>query len=594
MIRIGFRELEGVRYPVLIRLSHFLYHQYILGATGTGKSTLIASEIVQAFEENACCVVIDPHGDLSINVIRAVNPGDLENVYLFDPLRVRFSLNPLELPCCDNRDIVAEKMIAEITEFFKKLYGVQYWGPSLNRIFQDGLRALYEKDDSPTLKDLYDLVSGKIQHREFQEELKRLPRGRTDSVLNKLAPFVKNAFVSRILCRKFSSLSLEELIAPKKLIVFRLPKGELSEIISVLIGSTIVTKLWFSAMSRSKDFPIILAIDEFHLFSHLETLRNMIAEGRKYGIGLILAHQHTSQLSQEFLGDVLSNSGIKVVFRVSGEDAVLISRNFGSKELAEKLVALPDGKAVVYISGRIFNEAKVFEISTLPLFTRNSFIDHVLNRMKELFEIEEVCEVVEDAEIFELINIIDSLRKEGEVKVSDIFEKYRSIKPGIRGSELSALLERAESLGFVTRHVVKQKRGRPKIVVELTEKAEEVLGYRKSKSTSAGGKTHEKLALSFAEKLRKNGFIVVFPHQGGGKEQPDIIAYRRVGDRWIETGVEIEVRADHPSQVLRNYEKNIRMGRDVIFVVPDDKIAGRVKRILGDREKYCVIVERIV
>ncbi len=181
---------------------------------------------------------------------------------------------------------------------------------------------------------------------------------------------------------------------------------------------------------------------------------------------------------------------------------------------------------------------KVSEISKFPLFARNIFIDHVLSRMKVLFEVEEFCEVVEDAEIFELINIIDSLRKEGEVKVSDIFEKYRSIKPGIRGSKLSALLERAESLGYVTRHVVKQKRGRPKIVVELTEKSEEVLGYKKSKSTSAGGKTHEKLALSFAEKLRKNGFIVVFPHQGGEKEQPDIIAYKRVGDRWIETGVE--------------------------------------------------------
>jgi len=163
-----------------------------------------------------------------------------------------------------NREIITEKMIAEITKFFKKLYSVQYWGSSLNRIFQDGLRALYEKDDSPTLKDLYDLVSGKIQHREFQEELKRLLRGRTDSILNKLTPFVKNAFVSRILCRKFSSLSLEVLIAPKRLIAFRLPKGELSVIISVLIGSTIIIKLWFSAMSRDKDFPIILAIDKFH------------------------------------------------------------------------------------------------------------------------------------------------------------------------------------------------------------------------------------------------------------------------------------------------------------------------------------------
>ena len=167
-------------------------------------------------------------------------------------------------------------------------------------------------------------------------------------------------------------------------------------------------------MSRENYFPIILAVDEFHLFSHLETLRNIIAEGRKYRIGLILAHQHTSQLSEKLLGDVLSNSGIKVIFRVSGDDASLISRCFGCSELAEKLVALPDGKAIVYVSGRIFNETKIFEVSTLPLFARNSLIDHVLSRMKDLFEAkdEETYEVVEDVEIFELINIIDSLRKE--------------------------------------------------------------------------------------------------------------------------------------------------------------------------------------
>ncbi len=183
----------------------------MIGATGTGKSTLLANEAVQAFEEKACCIVIDPHGNLACDIVRAVNPGDLDNVCLLDPLRVNFSLNPLELETHENREIAVERVIGEITEFFRKLYGRQYWGPSLNRIFQEGLRALYEKDDSPTMKDLYDLVSGKIHHREFQEELKRLPRGRTDAVLNKLAPFVNNRFLRRILCRKPSSVRVDEL-----------------------------------------------------------------------------------------------------------------------------------------------------------------------------------------------------------------------------------------------------------------------------------------------------------------------------------------------------------------------------------------------
>lgn len=581
MIEIGFREVKGKEFPVSVNLRDLLHHQYILGATGTGKSTLIANEIVQAFEGKACCIVIDPHGDLSVNIVRAVKPENLDKVYLLDPLRVKFSLNPLELPSGE-REIVSEKMVAEITEFFKKLYGVQYWGPSLNRLFQDGLRALYQSDDAPTLKDLYDLVDGKIRHKEFQEELKKLPRGRTDSVLNKLAPFVRNRFLKRILCRKFSSVRLGEIIEPERLIVFRLPKGELSEMISVLIGSAVITKLWYISMS-GKSFPVILAVDEFHLFSHLETLRNIIAEGRKYKLGLMLAHQHTLQLSPELFGDVFSNSGIKVIFRVSGEDAILVSKNLGIE--VDEITKLPDGRAFVYLSGRISGETKIFELSTLPLFARNSRVEEVVEKTK-VFEVEE--REVEDAEVFELVNVIDSLKKE-EIKVSDVFKAYRE-KRAISGSELSALIEKAENLGFIKRSVIRQGRGRPKITVELTERAEEILGYKRAKSKSAGGEKHAELALKFAENLRKNGFSVVFPLQKPGKELPDAFAYRKVGDEWIEIAIEVEVRADHPEQVMKNYEKNVKAGREVIFVVPDEKVKERVERILGDREKYSVVV----
>jgi DNA helicase HerA-like ATPase len=250
---------------------------------------------------------------------------------------VRFSLNPLELESYENREIAVERIIGEITEFFRKFYGRQYWGPSLNRIFQDGLRVLYERDDSPTMKDLYNLVSGKMHDREFQEELKKLPRGRTDAVLNKLAPFVNNRFLSRILCRKPSSVRIEELIKERVLVIFRLPRGELSEAVSTLLGSAVITRVWFAALSRGGRFPVVLFLDEFQLFSHLETLGNIISEGRKYSLGAVLAHQHTKQLPEALLNDILGNAGIKIAFRVSGDDARVIARSFGGRSLLRNL-----------------------------------------------------------------------------------------------------------------------------------------------------------------------------------------------------------------------------------------------------------------
>lgn len=588
---------------ISLTLQDLSHHQYILGATGTGKSTLIAREVIQAFENGICCLVIDPHGDLAYEIVEGVAPEFIDGVFLLDPLRVKFSLNPLELPeYRDNegRNLIVERMIGEMIDFFIKLYGKQYWGPSLNRIFQEGLRALYEKDDAPTLKDLYDLLSGNLSgYRDFSEELKKLPRGRTDSVLNKLIPFVKNKLLKRIFCQKISSVNLSKLLRSERLVVFRLPKGELSEINTLLIGSTIITKTWFFAISREKRFPIILAIDEFQNFAHLETLRNIVAEGRKYGIALLIAHQHTKQIHEKILEDLLANTGTKIIFRVSGEDALTIAKSFGIKDkerFAEILTNLPNGKALVKLRGGFGKEAKTFEISTLPLFKRNNYIDFIIKRMNELFSVPEE-EEREDVEpdVYELLNVIDRVLSQGkEAKVSELFEEYRKIKPSIKASEISNLLDKAERLGFVKRNVVKQVRGRPKIVVELTEKGREVLGYKGlGTSAKAGGDLHRAMILRYAEILKSKGYVVQIQEQKGKEEQSDLIAFKRIGDKWIEIGVEVEIRADHPDQVLRNYEKNVLKGREVIFVVPDDKVAERVKRILGDREKYYVIVERI-
>ncbi len=141
------------------------------------------------------------------------------------------------------------------------------------------------------------------------------------------------------------------------------------------------------------------------------------------------------------------------------------------------------------------------------------------------------------------------------------------------------------------RRVEKRRRGRPKIMVELSEKALELLGLAEQSSARAGGELHMKLARAYAERLRRDGWAVVFPPQRGKEEQLDMIAFRRAADGWEEIAVEVETRADHPGQVLRNYEKNVHAGRRVVFVVPTDSVAERVKKILGDGDFGIEIVQ---
>lgn len=585
---------EGAR-EIFLSFEDLFHHQYVLGATGTGKSTLIAREVVQAFNQGLCCLVIDPHGDLSYDIAEAVSKEHLKNVYFFDPLKVGFSLNPLELPKCNSeeeRELAVEKIIGEMIEFLSKLYGRQYWGPSLNRIFQEGLRSLYQSDDSPTFKDLLDLIKKKLKgHYEFYEDIESLPAGRTDAVINKLVPFVKNKLLRRIFCQKISSLNLEQVIAQKKLIIFRLSKGELSETNSALIGSTVITKLWFYAVSRQKEerIPIFAAIDEFQNFSHLETLRNMVAEGRKYKIALLLAHQHTKQIPEKLLGDILGNAGTKIIFRVSGEDASVISKSIGYdiKSLIPILTNLPYGRAVVKKRGSFGkNSIPPFEIATLPLYKKNFLTEAIIERMKERFavQIEDEEELEFEPEIYDLIKTIDKIAKEGkEAKVGLILEEYRKINPSMRGTELSNQIDKAEGLGLASRRIVKQKIGRPKIIVDLTETAKEKLGYGLGSSAKAGGDLHRALILRYAKLLEEKGYMVISQEQKGSEEQPDLIAIER--DSGKEIGIEAETDASHPEQVTKNYEKNIKAGREVIFVVPDEKIGKRVSNILGEKAR---------
>ena len=128
-VKINFGEVRsGNNLPkkVSINLDDLFRHQYVIGATGSGKSTLIINEVLESFRQGICTWVIDPHGDLALDIIEAVYPEDLRNVLLFDPLKVSFSLNPFELPRYEDhsqRSIMVERMIGEIVSFMKKMYG---------------------------------------------------------------------------------------------------------------------------------------------------------------------------------------------------------------------------------------------------------------------------------------------------------------------------------------------------------------------------------------------------------------------------------------------------------------------------------------
>jgi hypothetical protein len=579
---------------VYIGLDDLYRHQYILGSTGSGKSTLITNMVLDAFRQGVCTWIMDPHGDLAFDIVESVYPEDLGRVLLFDLLKVNFSLNPFELPRYKDkcqREIMVERMIGEIVSFMKKLYGERYWGPSLNRIFQNALRRLYKDDDSPTFKEMLDLLKEELDkndYKDFYNDLGNLPKGRTDAVINKLEPFVKNDLLRRIFCQKISTVDIEELLKPNRLVIWRLPKGELSEMNSGLIGSALITKLWLTIVSRTRAdrTPVLLAIDEFQNFAHLQTLSDLVTEGRKYGIGLMLAHQHTKQVPEKLLGDILGNTATKTIFRVSEKDARVIANFFDysdKSKVLQVLTSLPDGRAVVKLrSGFGEKPMAPFEISTLkPPGKKHSFTEKLLERMRTFYsapilpqQISFKSEIGND--VVDVLKTVFSLGEEGLETTRTNISKSISIS----GSKLSSLLDVAQSKGLVERIVKKEGKGRPKVLTKLTDKGLKTIGVGVSSGSSvkAGGEFHRALLFKTKEWLSNQGYNTVIPIQGGRIEQSDMIAEPKDGGRKI--AIEVETSGNHPEQIINNYEKNIKRGRLVIFIVPDKDVENKVNEYL--------------
>lgn len=611
------KRLEAVR----LSMRDLLKHQYIVGATGTGKSTLLINEIAQVMRKGMCCWVVDPHGDLAVDIVESVGTRD---VIFLDPIKVRFSINPFELPPYSDqyeRQMMIERIIGQMVEMMKRLFGRQYWGPSLNRTFQNVIRILYQKDDCPTFEDILNILLGRFEKlegfsetqsfRDFKYELKKIPRARMDAVINKVDPFVKNTLLKMIFCNKRSTIDLDELVQPGKLVIWRLAKSELTEINMSMIGSAVITKLWFHCAARKKSErnPILLVIDEFQNFGNLETLDIILAEARKYGIGLTLSHQQTKQLPEKLLAGVLGNAATKIVFRVSGGDASLLAKNMDitfERRLTSILANLPDGSAIVKLRADFGKEPiPPFEIFTPPpLEKRTVDFKELISTMQRRYAVPTPSiqspqpTVLMTPKVFDLLKTVYELEQIGkEPTQGNLFKRLSESKTIGRASELPPLVDQSQSLGLTDRVIMKGKRGRPKILVRLTKKGMEALavGVSPGSSQKAGGELHRALMMKLVERLREEGYYVVIPEQAGREEQPDIVAYPKEGNQWGNPiALEVETRGQHPSQVRRNYEKNIKKGYRVIFIVPDETVKNRVMNILGVKEAEIYTLAEII
>ena len=364
-----------------IRQSDRLQHMYIIGKTGVGKSTLLATLIKQDMENGRGLVLLDPHGELVEQVRKYIPAARAQDVVNFDITNNenRLGFNPLETVAPKHRGLAA----AGLLDTFENLWA-DSWGPRLEHILRNAIYALLEQPDA-TLADIPRLfeevafrkrVAASLSNlevkrfwlKEFEGYPPRLKAEAVAPIQNKVGAFLTDPTLRGILSVPRGSIRLREIMDQGKILLVNLSKGRIGEDTSSLLGSLLASRINLAALSRAdapehERRPFFVYLDEFQTFTSLSFV-TMLSELRKYGVGAILAHQYLAQLEPKVKEAILGNVGTLIVFRLGATDAEAFAQEFQPHFNATDITNL--GNYRIYLKLMIDGEISVpFSATTL-------------------------------------------------------------------------------------------------------------------------------------------------------------------------------------------------------------------------------------
>ena len=369
-------------------------HMYILGATGTGKSTLLLSMINQDIENGKGLCVIDPHGDLIEKILPTIPEHRLKDVIYFNPDDVGYpiGINLLELtPDLSEEESLREKefITESIISLFHKLYSEKYSGPRMEYILRNTIHTAFTVPGA-TLFTVYKLLINtkyreNVTDRLTDENLKDFWEYEFSKagdyqkvkmispITNKIGRFLFSATAKRILEQEKSSINFDEIIDSGKILLCNLSKGRIGEDTSEVFGILVMTKIQLAALKRArvditkrKDF--YLYVDEFQNLA-TPAFAQILSEARKYRLSAILAHQTVSQIQDKDLVNItLANTGTIICFRTANpEDEKLILPQFIPYIEKGEIASLPSFNFYMKISA--LNPEEPFSGQTIAVDT---------------------------------------------------------------------------------------------------------------------------------------------------------------------------------------------------------------------------------
>ena len=367
---LGYNEFRGVKKPIRMSDNDRRRHMYVVGQTGTGKSTFLENIALQDMLEGRGFAFVDPHGDTAERLLGMVPKERTEDIIYFCPAEMEYPMgfNLFEFHNPEQKDFI----IQEVINMIYKLYDPQRQGivgPRFEHIFRNCALLLMADPKGGTFIDVPkllvdpDFMKQKLKYtndrtvidfwtKEFPNSQRSNDAGEVTAwVVSKFSAFMSNEMMRNIIGQNTSSFNMRKIMDEGKILLVNLSKGRTGELNSKLLGMIFVMKFQAAAMSRAdvseeerRDF--CLYVDEFQNFA-TDSFESILSEARKFRLNLIVANQFITQLEEGVRDAVFGNIGAVVAHRVGTNDAEQLEKYFRPVFDVDDLQQLPNYNAIV-------------------------------------------------------------------------------------------------------------------------------------------------------------------------------------------------------------------------------------------------------
>ena len=574
----GFRigETENKR-EVKLELEDFERHGYVIGGTGAGKTSALATiftRFMKHYPENVG-VIIDPNGDFAEQL--ATYYADYDKLIYVDPEAAMISVNPLSVPQQIDKDQALVLAESNVDEIFTQLFALKESAVYVKYVIENALKLLYMKTYSPTFTDLYNIIL-KLRTGEIDipsndplweaklEQFQNLEDTTYISALSRLEEYATNPLLKRL----FSKDSIDNVLEPGNIIIINAANYKLGAKNQFLLIAGWVYKLWYATLIRAKlrqkRIPVLTIIDEFEVISDLSIIEIILSQARKFKMNVILAHQHVGQLSSEMLRSIFNNTGLRILMNTGYEDDAEKLAGFDpsfANDIKNTLPYLQPGNAVIILKPRGNEQILPFKckIDYTPLKADEEVLKKINEKMREKYgkKKNETTDVT--AIINPLLKYVERPPKPIEQAILFFIWKNK----GHQVYQADLLRDLAVDRDYLKKVLAElQSDG----MLDIEKEGNKVLvKYVRGLFRLKGVVSNEegkKVALKVLVKYMNKGYVVVRGKQEGGI-RPDFVAikyekttfkpdYNNVIAIEVESPNEIEV---HPEQVKRNMIKYV-------------------------------------